>query len=120
MQPDRVFTKDYPVRKLLSLISDSWTPIIFHCLSDGTKRFSEIQRLLPDISRKMLTQVLRRMENDGFVQRKVYPTVPPKTEYSLTAAGHKIHEPILMLCQWTRANEEFVAGIHENRKLQTK
>ena len=112
MQPDR-FTKDYPVRRLLSLISDSWTPIVFHCLSDGTKRFSEIQKLLPDISKKVLTQVLRKMESNGFVERKVYPVVPPKTEYSLTEAGHKIHEPIMMLCQWTRSNEEFLASIHE-------
>ena len=120
MQPERVFPKDYPVRNLLSLISDSWTPIVFHCLSDGTKRFSEIQKQLPDISKKMLTQVLRRIERDGFVERKVYPVVPPKTEYTLTAAGHKIHEPISMLCQWARSNEEFLADIHENRKLQTK
>lgn len=120
MQPDRVFTKDYPVRRLLSLISDSWTPIVFHCLSNGTKRFSEIQKQLPDISKKMLTQVLRRMESDGFVERKVYPVVPPKTEYTLTAAGQKIHEPLLMLCQWARSNEGFLADIHENRKIQTK
>ena len=120
MQPERVFPKDYPVRNLLSLISDAWTPIVFHCLSDGTKRFSEIQRQLPDISKKMLTQVLRRIERDGFVERKVYPVVPPKTEYTLTAAGHKIHEPISMLCQWARSNEEFLADIHENRKFKTK
>lgn len=119
MQPNQVFEKDYPVQRLLSLISDSWTPIVFHCLSGGTKRFSEIHRQLPNISKKMLTQVLRRMESNGFVERKVYPVVPPKTEYTLTTAGQKIHEPISMLCQWTRSNEEFLAGIHENRKLQT-
>ena len=120
MQPERIFTKDYPVRRLLSLISDSWTPIVFHCLYNDTKRFSEIQRQLPDISKKMLTQVLRRMESDGFVERKVYPVVPPKTEYTLTAAGQKIHEPLLMLCQWVKSNEEFLADIHERRKLRTK
>ena len=67
MSPRQSFTKNYPVRKLLSLISDAWTPIVFHCLADGTKRFSEINKQLPGISKKMLTQVLRRMENDGFI-----------------------------------------------------
>lgn len=118
--PHQIFLKDYPVRKLLSLISDSWTPIVFHCLSDGTKRFSEIHKQLPEISPKMLTQVLRRMENDGFLERKVYPVIPPKTEYTLTTAGQKIHVPLTMLCQWARANEEFLSDIHEKRKRSIK
>lgn len=110
-----VFERDYPVRRLLVLISDAWTPIVFHCLSDGTKRFSELQRQLPDISKKMLTQVLRRLERDGLITRTVYPVVPPKTEYSLTEQGKKLHEPIAMLCQWARSNEAVINDIY-NRK----
>ena len=92
-----VFERDYPVRRLLVLISDAWTPIVFHCLADRKKRFSELQRQLPDISKKMLTQVLRRLERDGLINRTVYAVVPPKTEYSLTESGQKLHEPIAML-----------------------
>ena len=110
-----VFERDYPVRRLLVLISDAWTPIVFHCLSDGKKRFSELQCQLPDISKKMLTQVLRRLERDGLVIRTVYPVVPPKTEYSLTEQGKKLHEPIAMLCQWARLNEAVINDIY-NRK----
>lgn len=111
-----VFERDYPVRRLLVLVSDAWTPIIFHCLSDGKKRFSELQRQLPDISKKMLTQVLRRLEHDGLVHRTVYEVVPPKTEYSLTEYGEKIHEPIAMLCQWARSNQAVIDAIYEKRK----
>lgn len=111
-----VFERDYPVRRLLVLVSDSWTPIIFHCLSDGKKRFSELQRQLPDISKKMLTQVLRRLERDGLVHRTVYIVVPPKTEYSLTKYGQKLQEPIAMLCQWARSNEAVIEAIYTERE----
>ena len=120
MSPHQAFTKDYPVRLLLALISDTWTPIVFHCLADGTKRFSEINKKLPGISKKMLTQVLRRMENDGFVERKVYLVIPPKTEYALTVTGRKIHEPSIVLCQWARSNNDFLENIHENRRSKNE
>lgn len=112
----QVFERDYPVRRLLVLISDAWTPIIFHCLSDGKKRFSELQRQLPDISKKMLTQVLRRLERDGLVNRTVYAVVPPKTEYTLTEYGQKLHEPITMLCQWARSNEAVINAIYNAKE----
>ncbi|MBD2105211.1 helix-turn-helix transcriptional regulator [Leptolyngbya sp. FACHB-261] len=97
-------------------MSDAWTPIIFHCLSDGEKRFSELQRQLPDISKKVLTQVLRRLEGDGLIHRTVYAVVPPRTEYRLTEYGQKLHEPIAMLCQWARSNEAVIEAIYAERE----
>jgi DNA-binding HxlR family transcriptional regulator len=97
-------------------MSDAWTPIIFHCLSDGEKRFSELQRQLPDISKKVLTQVLRRLERDGLIHRTVYAVVPPRTEYRLTEYGQKLHEPIAMLCQWARSNEAVIEAIYAERE----
>ncbi|MBD3886871.1 helix-turn-helix transcriptional regulator [Phormidium tenue FACHB-886] len=114
-----VFGRDYPVRRLLALISDTWTPIVFHCLADGKKRFSELQRQLPDISKKVLTQVLRRLERDGLVYRTVYAVVPPKTEYSLTEYGQKLHEPITLLCQWARSNEAMIDAIYAEKERST-
>jgi DNA-binding HxlR family transcriptional regulator len=114
--PQTTFDRDYPVRRLLVLISDAWTPIIFHCLSDGKKRFSELQRQLPDISKKVLTQVLRRLERDGLIHRTVYAVVPPKTEYSLTEYGRKLHEPIAMLCQWACSHEAIIEAIYTERE----
>jgi len=110
-----IFYKNYPVRQILALIGDMWTPVIIHCLSEGTLRFNELQKRLPDISKKMLTQVLRRLEHDGLVHRKVYKVVPPKTEYSLTEQGQKIHEPINHLCAWAREHQELLSTIHDKK-----
>ena len=61
------------MRRVLRLIGDKWTPIVLYCLSDGVWRFSDLQRSIPDISKKMLTQVLRELEAAGLVERMVYP-----------------------------------------------
>lgn len=61
--PPPIYDQRYPARQLLDLIADKWTPIILYCLSGGTRRFSELQHQIPDISKKMLIQVLRRLEN---------------------------------------------------------
>lgn len=110
------FGRDYPVRRLLMLISDAWTPIILHCLADEKRRFGELHRQLPDISKKMLTQVLRRLERDGLVYRAVYDVVPPKTEYSVTENGRKMLEPLANLCQWARSNEAMIDAIYRQRE----
>ena len=106
----------YPARQLLDLIADKWTPIVLYCLSAGTRRFSELQHQIPDISKKMLAQVLRRLEQDGVVARKLYPVVPPKTEYSLTDVGLRIHQPIAMLCNWAVENEALLQTIRRRRE----
>jgi DNA-binding HxlR family transcriptional regulator len=73
-----------PVEAALHMISGKWKPRIIHELFRGTKRFGELQRLLPGISRHVLTTQLRELETDNIVERTVYPTVPPKVEYRLT------------------------------------
>jgi len=83
-KPSDIFDERYPARRILKLIGDKWTPIVLHCLSGGVRRFNEFQHHIPDISKKMLIQVLRKLEASGLVNRKVYPVVPPKTEYTLT------------------------------------
>jgi DNA-binding HxlR family transcriptional regulator len=91
----------FPARRLLNIVGDKWTPIVLYCLSGGVRRFSELQRQIPDISKKMLIQVLRSLENDGLVHRTVFPVVPPKTEYRLTDDGRRLHEPVAALCAWS-------------------
>ena len=95
-----IFDERYPARRVLSLIGDKWTPIILYCLAGGVRRFSELEHRIPDISKKMLIQVLRKLESRGLVERKVYPVVPPKTEYRLTKNGKALHEPVAALCRW--------------------
>jgi DNA-binding HxlR family transcriptional regulator len=104
-----ILDERFPARRVLALIADKWTPVVLYCLSAReVRRFNELQRQIPDISKKMLIQTLRNLERDGFVDRTVYQQVPPKTEYRLTEDGRRVREPIAQLCAWARDNEEFV------------
>ncbi len=85
--------KRCPVEATLEVIGGKWKPnIVFH-LMQGTRRFGELQRLMPDVTRQMLTTHLRDLEKHGVVRRKVYAQVPPKVEYSLTRLGRGL-EPV--------------------------
>lgn len=87
-------------RDLLDRIGDKWSTLILVTLADGPRRFSAIHRIVPDISRRMMTQTLRELERDGFIARTVFPTKPPSVEYALTALGRTILEPIAALIDW--------------------
>ena len=83
-----------PVETTLMLISDRWKVLIIRDLLDGTKRFGELKRSVGNISQKVLTANLRAMEESGLLTRKVYPEVPPRVEYTLTATGYSL-KPLL-------------------------
>ena len=83
-----------PVVATLAMIGGKYKALILWHLVESTKRFGELQRMIPQATQKMLTQQLRELENDGLVIRKVYPVVPPKVEYSLSELGLSI-KPIL-------------------------
>lgn len=89
-----------PVQTCLNFISDKWKILIIRDLMDGTKRFNELKKSLAPITQKMLTQQLREMEADGLVYREVYPVVPPKVEYSLTALGLSLKPVIEAMKPW--------------------
>jgi DNA-binding HxlR family transcriptional regulator len=91
-----------PAERALKVISGRWKAIILYHLFDSSRRLSELQRLLPDVSQKMLIQQLREMEEHGLVHREVFRQVPPRVEYSATPLGFSF-EPILQaLCEWGR------------------
>ena len=85
---------DCPVETTLKLIGNKWKVLIIRDLLTGTKRFNELMKSVSGISQKVLTSNLRTMENDGLIERKVYPQVPPKVEYTLTHTGYSL-KPIL-------------------------
>jgi DNA-binding HxlR family transcriptional regulator len=99
-----VLSPQCPTRLVLDLIADKWTTLVIYLLSQGTRRYGELQRGVGGISQKMLTQTLRRLEEDGLVLRVIYPEVPPRTEYSLTELGATLKEPLGALCQWAVAH----------------
>ncbi len=83
-----------PVTATVSIIGGKWKPPILSRLVGGTKRFGELQRLVPTITKKMLAQQLKELEQDGVIERKVFHQVPPKVEYSLSDYGESL-KPVL-------------------------
>lgn len=89
-----------PTETALSVMGGKWKEMILFYLADGTKRYNELKRLIPDITQRMLTKQLRDLETDGIIHRKVYPVIPPKVEYSLTDTGNKLKPIISALRDW--------------------
>ena len=89
-----------PVEATVHLIGGKYKSVILWHLKDQTLRFSELHRLIPKATPKMLTQQLRELEGDGLIHRDVYPVVPPKTEYSLTEFGCTIIPVLDAMCSW--------------------
>lgn len=97
-QPRRTY--NWPIEATLEVIGGKWkTSILWHLRSD-VRRFSELKRLMPKITQRMLTQQLRMLESNGIVARKVYPVVPPKVEYSLTPLGKSLRPILDQMCAW--------------------
>lgn len=92
-----------PVETTLTLISDKWKVLILRDLLTGTKRFGELKRSVGNVSQKVLTAQLRQMETSGLVQRTVYPEVPPRVEYSLTALGESLKPVLDAMYSWGEA-----------------
>jgi DNA-binding HxlR family transcriptional regulator len=94
------------VSAILARVGDKWTVLVVRQIGDGPRRFSEIRRALGSISQKMLTTTLRGLERDGFVSRTVFPTVPPRVEYELTALGRDLLVPVRALGEWAVKNAD--------------
>jgi len=101
---DADFDPNCPVRNLLDQIGDKWTVLILMSLAAAPRRFAAINRAIPDISKRMLTQTLRDLERNGLISRVVFPTKPPSVEYSLTPLGESLLVPLSALCDWAEAS----------------
>lgn len=98
MKPNREF--NCTIEAAMCFIGGKYKPIILWHLIDGEKRFSELQRFIPQATPRMLTKQLREMEADGLIHREVYPVVPPKTEYSFTELGSTLIPLIKEIREW--------------------
>lgn len=101
-QDSRDIPYDCPIEATLGLIGGKWKALILDHLTEGALRFGELQRMMPKITPKMLTQQLRELEVDGLIVRHVYPVVPPKVEYELTKFGQTVLPILDAMCAWGR------------------
>ena len=96
---------DCPIRNVLARVGDKWSLLVLYNLQHREPvRFKELQRQIPDISQKSLTQTLRTLEEDGFVSREVFPEVPPRVEYSLTPRALSFLPLVENMINWAKEN----------------
>ena len=104
------FARGCPSRDVLTKIGDRWTVLVINALAQGPLRYSELHHRVDGISQKMLSQTLKGLTHDGLVARQVYPEIPPRVEYELTAAGHSLLEPLQMLVNWAIAHMDDIVA----------
>ncbi|MEV7444476.1 helix-turn-helix domain-containing protein [Streptomyces sp. NPDC091204] len=100
-------------REIFSDVANKWALLIIEALGERTLRFSTLRDEVEGISHKMLTQNLRMLERYGLLERTVYPTVPPRVEYTLTEPGQALRATIDGLCDWTH---RYFAHIEASRR----
>lgn len=106
---------DRLVKEIIGRVADKWTMLLIEILTENECcRFGELARACGGISQKMLTQTLRAMERDGLVTRKVYPVVPPKVEYRLTALGLDLSKAFCGVWLWAEVNLEAIEQARRN------
>lgn len=115
------YLRGCPSRDLLDRIGDRWSILVLGELGEhGASRFSRLRRRLAGVSEKMLTQTLRALERDGLVRRTVYPEVPVRVEYEMTALGQTLRAPLKALTEWSLLHTEDVLAAREAYDARTR
>lgn len=97
-------------RSILDRVGDKWSLLLIGVLEEGPMRFTELLKIVPGISRRMLTVTLRALERDGLVTRTIYPEVPLRVEYAATELGVTLQEPVLRLAAWVADHQERITA----------
>ena len=100
MNIEKIKTYHCPVEAAMDVIGGKYKALIVYELINGTRRYNEIQRAVPQATPRMLSKQLKELEEDGVINRVLYPVVPPKTEYSLTEMGETLVPIVEALCNW--------------------
>jgi DNA-binding HxlR family transcriptional regulator len=100
---------DCGIRDVLDRLGDRWSVLVIVELTKGVRRFGALKAAIPGISQRMLTVTTKRLIRDGMVERTVYPTIPPQTDYRLTPMGESFARTIAGLADWSRRHKETVA-----------
>lgn len=108
-----------PVRNVLSRIGDRWSLLVLFALHDKAEamRFSDLCKAIPDVSQKMLTSTLRKLEADDLLSRTIYPEVPPRVEYKLTKRGKTLIPLLNQLVDWSLDNMDAIIRHREKYEL---
>jgi DNA-binding HxlR family transcriptional regulator len=93
-----------PVTHCLTMICGKWKPVILFCIAGGVDRFGAMLRAIPGVTKQMLTQQLREMEQDGLLDRTVFPVVPPRVDYALTDKGRSLLAVVAAMKDWGEAD----------------
>jgi DNA-binding HxlR family transcriptional regulator len=101
-----------PVTATMGLIGGKWKILILYLISNDINRFGKMGMMLKDISKQMLTTQLRELENDGIIEREIYPEIPPRVEYSLTERGKSLLPIIVMMKVW---GDEHILKVSEHQ-----
>ncbi|MEU5030763.1 winged helix-turn-helix transcriptional regulator [Streptomyces milbemycinicus] len=101
---------DCPLREVLALIGDKWSTQVLVQLGAGPRRFTELERAIEGVSRRMLTLSLRSLERNGLITRTVHPDAPPRVEYATTPLTNGIREPLEALAAWADRNRPAIAA----------
>lgn len=107
------------ISEVLARVGDKWTVLVVTYLGEGPMRFNELRRSINGISQRMLTLTLRGLERDGFVTRTIFPTIPPRVDYELTAMGRDLLAPVTALSDWARNNQDRIKKARERFDLKT-
>ncbi|MCY1371660.1 putative HTH-type transcriptional regulator YybR [compost metagenome] len=118
-EPEIVLREDCPQRRIHYILNGKWTSMVLFALSHGAMRTGQLERALPGVSKKMLTQTLREVEASGLVLREVFHVVPPKVVYSLTPLGETFVEPLKVLYDWARDNAAALDELDRNLARST-
>ncbi|MFC5406482.1 winged helix-turn-helix transcriptional regulator [Cohnella soli] len=95
-----IHQRECPIETIIHVMGGKWKPMILWNLAESAKRFSDLEKLIPDVSQKMLAQHLRDLEHEGIIERTVYPTNPPKVEYSFSEYGKTLLPVAEVMCAW--------------------
>lgn len=111
-------TEEYrsPAEVTISVVGGKWKILILCRLQHGVARFGELKKVIPGITQTMLTQQLRELEEDGVVQRKIFPEIPPRVEYSLTRFGESLVPVLDAMSAWGQQYQKKIACRRRNKE----
>ncbi len=110
---------DCPARTAVEVIANKWSVVTLYALHNGPRRYGDLVKMSGGISRKVLTQTLRRLQRNGLVRRDVYAEAPPRVEYSLTELGRSLQGPIAELTAWAQRHGEALVTFQEQSDRAT-